>query len=126
LLLFLSAYRNFKIIFMSQRLEKVDALLHSLVSQFFEEKRDLFSPAFLTIKRVEVGSDLKRAKVWVSIFGNEDEEVVLKKLEKSRPELQHFIGRRITFKFNPVFSFKIDHSGELFERIERILKRSKK
>jgi len=104
-------------------MDKIDSILHSQISQFLEEKRDFFSPYLLTVKEVKTASDLKNAMVWISILGGEEnEDLILEKLEKIRRELQSFIGRKITFKFNPVILFKIDHSGESVQKIEEVLK----
>jgi len=105
-------------------MEMVNDLIQHLVSEFLEEQRDLFFPHFLTIKQVEIARDLRNCVVWVALWGKEDfnQDIVLKKLDSLRGDLQEFIGKRIKFKFNPKISFKIDSSGEAAQKIEDILK----
>ncbi len=108
------------------RLDKVNSTLQALISQFLEEQREVFAPYFLTVKKVEVTRDLKHAKVWIAILGEDfSEQEILTKLEFLRPDLQSFVGQKITFKFNPRLRFLIDRSGEKAQRIEEILKRLK-
>lgn len=111
---------------MSRRMEKIDSILHLQISQFLEEKRDFFSPYLLTVKEVKTANDLRNTTVWIAILGkDENEELILEKLERIRRELQSFIGKKITFKFNPKILFKIDHSGASVQKIEQILQKIK-
>jgi len=109
------------------RLDQVNSLLHSLISQFLEKQRDEFIPAFITVKQVQSAKDLKTAKVWIAVLQNNlAEQTILKKLEFLRGELQTYIGSRITFKFNPKLIFLIDHSGENAQRIDEVINRIKR
>ena len=72
---------------------------------------------------MEASKDLKNAKVWIAVLGDDfSEDEILTKLELLRSDLQSFVGKKITFKFNPRLSFKIDYSGEKAQRIEEILR----
>lgn len=108
------------------RLDRVNSTLQALVSEFLEEQKDVFLPYLLTVKKVETAKDLKTAKVWIAVLGEGfSDEAILTKLEFLRAELQGFVGKKITFKFNPRLTFVIDRSGEKAQRIEEILRRLK-
>lgn len=77
---------------------------------------------FVSVVRVETTGDLKNARVYVSIMG-EDEEVQksLEGLLSARSYFQRELGRRMSSRYTPVISFVLDESIEYSERIDRIL-----
>jgi ribosome-binding factor A len=78
---------------------------------------------FATVTDVEVSSDLRVAKVFVSIFGSEEETVnTLKGLESAKGFIRSELGRRINLKFTPEISFKFDESIARSARILELMK----
>ncbi|ASJ54306.1 30S ribosome-binding factor RbfA [Brevibacillus porteri] len=78
---------------------------------------------FVTVTDVEVSSDLQLAKVFVSIFGSEEErKASLAGLTKAKGYLRTEIGKRVKLRHIPDFVFKLDESIDYGSKIESILR----
>jgi ribosome-binding factor A len=78
---------------------------------------------FVTVTDVEVTSDLQLAKVYVSIFGSEEQRRdSLAGLQKAKGYLRTEIGRRVKLRHIPDFVFKLDESIDYGSKIETILR----
>ncbi|WP_400163020.1 30S ribosome-binding factor RbfA [Brevibacillus sp. TJ4] len=78
---------------------------------------------FVTVTDVEVTSDLQLAKVYVSIFGSEEERSAsLAGLQKAKGYLRTEIGKRVKLRHIPDFVFKLDESITYGSKIENILR----
>jgi ribosome-binding factor A len=80
-----------------------------------------FEGALVSINHVEVSSDLKSARVFVSVLGGEGGQSVIGKLESNRPTLQTELARRVTMKFTPHLIFQLDESIARGARVVEIL-----
>lgn len=95
---------------MSQRLDKISALLKREISSFIQKEFE-FKNALVTISDVEVTDDLREGKVFVSVLGGNMNEV-LEKLSKSKGPIQSFINKRTNLRCTPVLMFRPDTSAE--------------
>jgi ribosome-binding factor A len=78
---------------------------------------------FVTVTDVEVTSDLQLAKVFVSIFGDDEQrKASLAGLQKAKGYLRTEIGRRVKLRHVPDFVFKLDESIDYGNKIESILR----
>ncbi len=84
--------------------------------------------AAVTITRVVVSSNLRTARVWVSIFSGDqpaaDRETVahvLAMLLDRRKEIQAHLGRTLKIKYTPRLIFEADDSLELGDRVLNLL-----
>ena len=111
---------------MTTRQEKVEELLKVEISDII--RRELKDPriGFVTITDAEVSKDLRHAKVYISVMGDE------KAKEESLSVLQHaagFIrgefGRRAFLRVIPEIEFKMDTSIEQGARIFELLQQEK-
>ncbi|MCM3038242.1 30S ribosome-binding factor RbfA [Paenibacillus motobuensis] len=87
-------------------------------------QRELKDPriGFVTVTGVDVTSDLSQAKVYLSVFGDEDQKKdTLKALDKATGFLRTEIGKRIRLRHTPELIFKIDESIAYGSRIEKLL-----
>ncbi len=103
---------------MSERIRKVNELIGREVAGALG-KIDI--EGLITVKTVETSRDMKHACVWIGILGGEEEDA-LSVLERERHEIQQTVNKVIIAKYVPVLSFKIDHSGEYAEKIEKLLR----
>ncbi len=106
---------------MTNRLRKINELIKQEVGGLLEEKlaREL---GLVTLTNVETSSDLKQAKVWVSVFNEGSLEEVKKGLEEALPEIQRILNKRLEMKYVPKITFDIDQSASHAEHIEKLLK----
>lgn len=78
---------------------------------------------FVTVTGVEVTNDLSQAKVYLSVFGSEEEkENSLKAIAGAAGYLRSEIGRRIRLRHTPELLFKLDKSIDYGSRIEQLLR----
>ena len=112
---------------MSQRSEQVAEELRKIISMILLQ--DLNDPrmGFITITRIELTHDLRYAKVFYSVLG-EDEKV--KETQEALVENMRAIRRlaveRINMKYAMEIKFELDRSIENSSRIDEILKQIKK
>jgi ribosome-binding factor A len=77
---------------------------------------------FVTVTAVETSSDLRSARVYVSVLGGESErEATLAGLRSSHGVLQASIARQMRLKRTPTLSFHYDESPERGVRVSRLL-----
>lgn len=106
------------------RLTRINTLLqHELGDAMFRRINEPgFDPATVTITRVETSSNLRNARVYVSVLGDEPaRQAALRHLLHHRADLQAMIGRTVTMKYTPHLTFKLDESLEEGDRILHLI-----
>jgi len=79
---------------------------------------------FVTVTGVEVTADLRRARVFYTVLGDERARAGTRAgLRSASAHLRAAIGRQVRLKFLPELSFEEDPSIERGERIEEVLRR---
>jgi ribosome-binding factor A len=82
---------------------------------------------FATVTRVELTADLHYARVYVSVFGNpEEQQASIEGLSSAAGFLRHEIGHRLALRRAPELSFILDHGAEAGEKIEMLLQQLRK
>ena len=79
---------------------------------------------FVTITKIQVSSDLKYAKIFVSIFNDNDEErqkLTLEGLEHATKFIRGEIGKDLKLRFIPEITFKIDKDIEYQYKLQKII-----
>lgn len=76
----------------------------------------------VTVTRVEVSSDMRNAKVFISVMGDEAQEnLCLYGLRNSAGFLQQKVGQRIETRYIPRLSFEIDKGVKNSVKIAELL-----
>ncbi len=108
---------------MSQtRVEKVQELMKQEVSEIV--LRELKDPriGFVTVTEVKCTADLREAKIYVSVMGNDDQvKNTLAGLKSSMGFIRREIGRRIRLRFTPEISLALDKSLDYSAHIQELL-----
>jgi ribosome-binding factor A len=102
-------------------MRKVDELIREVLA---DEVAQLKDPriGFVTVTGVETAPDLRRATVFYSVLGTEDErKATATALVHAAPHLQARLGRQVRIKYTPVLDFRIDPSIEQGVRISKLL-----
>jgi ribosome-binding factor A len=77
---------------------------------------------FVTVTEVDTSPDLRSARVYVSVLGDEDErERSLEGLRSSHGVLQGKIASAMRIKRTPTLTFEYDESLDRGDRISRLL-----
>ncbi|HER00491.1 MAG TPA: 30S ribosome-binding factor RbfA [candidate division Zixibacteria bacterium] len=79
---------------------------------------------FVTITDVELTSDLRYAKVFYSVLGDESDKARSgKALTKSLGVIQSELARRLNIRKAPLISFHLDTSAEYGAKMEKLFKK---
>lgn len=106
------------------RMRRINEVLREVVGAAISS--DLSDPriGFVTVTSVETSPDLRTAKVYVSVLGDEEErEATLSGLRSSHGVLQTRIATETRMKRTPTLTFHYDDTIEQGVRISRILDR---
>lgn len=108
----------------SRRIERVNDLIRSELSELIgRELKDPRVAGLVSLTEVETTSDLRHARVFVSVFGSEEErKSTLTALRHAAGFLRHEVAQRVTLRTVPELEFQLDHSLEQGDRILRLLK----
>ncbi len=105
-----------------KRSDRVADLIQRELSELL--RREVKDPriGFVTVMRVILSPDLRHAKVYVSVLGEEAEkERALRGLESGTGFLRGQLGRRLRLKVIPELRFLLDESVAHSDRINRLL-----
>lgn len=79
---------------------------------------------FMTVTRVEVTPDLRRAVVFYTVMGERrDHRRTRAGLLSARPHLRATLGQQVRLKFTPELEFEEDVGLEQVERVTELLRR---
>jgi ribosome-binding factor A len=107
---------------MSQRLEKIQKLAREVLGEAIQELKDP-RIGFATVTAVRITADLRQARVYVSVLGDDTERSeTMAGLRSATPHLRNEIGRQIRMKYTPELTFELDTGAETAERVEELLK----
>lgn len=108
---------------MSRRAERVSGLLRRELSMLVAtEVHDPRLPALVSITRVDLTEDLRRASIYVSIMGTVEEKRSGMKVLKDAAGFMHRTLRpRLNIRYVPELSFQLDESIEANDRMQRIM-----
>ncbi len=77
----------------------------------------------VTVTRVEVSPDLRSAKVYVSVMGDEKmQQLSLRGLESARGFLQAKLAERVQIRYTPVLHFQLDQGVKRSIEASRLLR----
>lgn len=80
----------------------------------------------ITVTKVEVTDDLRYAKIYYSVLGDEEKKKLAEKaLERSRGYVRTGVGRRLALRFAPEIRFVYDDTSAYADHIEQLLKKIK-
>jgi len=107
---------------MGVRPERVANSIRREVSNIVQEELKDPRIGFMTITKVEVTPDLRVAKIYYSVLGDErarkSTEIAL---ENAKGFIKGLIGNRLKLRFMPEIIFKVDKSLEYRENIDKII-----
>jgi len=109
---------------MGIRSEKVQVQLRKEISRILQE--DLKDPriGFVTVTRIDLTGDLRHAKIYFSVFGDEVlQESSVEGIQSAAGFIRRLVGERLKLKYVPELSFRLDRSIEYSMKLERTFER---
>lgn len=111
----------------SQRPERVQEAIRQEVAKIVHDELKDPRLGFITITKVELTKDLRFARIYFSILGEDkDKKRALYGLNSAKGYIKGHLADRIKLKFMPDIAFKIDDSYEKTKKIYDILDKLKK
>jgi ribosome-binding factor A len=107
-----------------ERMRRVDEALREVLGEALG--RDLKDPrvGFVTVTDVKTSTDLRHARVYVSVLGTADERAAtLDGLQSAHGFLQAQLARELRLKRTPALTFILDETAESAGRLEQIIQR---
>jgi ribosome-binding factor A len=107
-----------------KRLDRVNQLIKEEISTLLQ--RELKDPrlGFVTVTEVETSKDLRVARVFVSVLGDEDQWAAsLAALGSARGFVRQWLRHHLDLRVTPELDFRADRSMEHAARIQTLLRR---
>jgi ribosome-binding factor A len=110
------------------RSERVAEEIKKAVSQIINnEIKDPRVSGLISVTKVEMTKDLRHAKIFLSIYGEESEkQKVFEGLKNAEGFIRKELAHRVRMKFIPEISFKMDESIEYGIHIYKLLEEVQK
>ncbi len=108
----------------SDRMRRIDEALRQVLSDAVAQ--DLQDPriGFVTMTSVKTTSDLRHARVYVSVLGDAAQRAAtLAGLQSAHGALQRRIARDLRMKHTPTLEFRYDETIDRAMHLEEILRR---
>ena len=106
---------------MSVRAEKVGSLIKEELSLIFQRNFSMADYGFLTVTDVVMSPDLKIAKVYVSVFGNEErKKKSFDRLQAQKPSVRSMLGHAVRLRYTPEIIFYLDETLDRVMKLENI------
>lgn len=112
----------------NHRHERVaEEIAHEINAMLAGELKDPRLEGSVVASEVRVQSDMKHARVFISVKGtNQEQTDAIKALEHASGFIRHELMERLQLRRLPELHFTLDVSEERVERIEELLKEMKK
>lgn len=105
-----------------RRVARVEREIQATIAQFLIRGFRTPLPGLVTVASVKMPADLRAAKVYVSVLGDEKvQEETIDLLQERAFEIQNFIGKELKMRYCPKLTFYVDHATEQVLKVERIL-----
>ena len=106
----------------SHRNERVRELLKRAIGEAIRSEIPVGRAGLITVNDVEVGGDLRSARVFISVLGNADQQKAgLTLLQENRPRIQDLVAHSVILKYTPRLRFVVDDSVERGNRVLQLI-----
>jgi len=105
-----------------ERMRRVDEAVRAVLSDAIARKIQDPRVGFVTVTAVKTSPDLRYARVYVSVLGDQEaREETLAGLRSAHGYLQARVARELTLKHTPTLTFEYDESIDRGMRISKLL-----
>lgn len=107
----------------THRMESVGRELQEEIAEIIRTEIDDPLIGFVTITDVEMSPDLKHARVFFSVLGNEQEKQdTARGVRRAAKFIRGRIAGRVELRYVPTLRFILDETAERAQRIEMLLR----
>ena len=112
---------------LSLRLQRVRELLKREIGEVIRREIPVSEAGLVSVNDVDVAGDLKSATVFISIFGNADQQKRgLALLTQHRIRIQRLMSRAVVLKYTPKIRFVADDSVVRGNKVLQIIEELEK
>ncbi|MBZ9569845.1 30S ribosome-binding factor RbfA [Patescibacteria group bacterium] len=111
---------------MSKRIQRVNQLIKKELGKILLREGNFPKETLVTLTRVETSVDLREAKVWISVFPENQTVEVTRGLKRRIYNLQQRINKTLKMRPVPKIKFLIETKSKEAARIEELLEKIKK
>lgn len=111
---------------MTQRIDKINDLLRDNLSRIISRDLSLKTDVLVSIIKVDTSKDLRYARVFVSVFPEDQRDYAQKTLRKEMYRIQGLLNDALTLKILPRIEFIIDTTQQQVSRFEDLFDQIRK
>lgn len=104
-------------------MEQVDEYLQHEIAQFLSRLHD--ENYLITVTGVDTSKDLNNANIFISVIDLKKKEInesdIINELNEIKPELHEHLLDRLDFRKIPELHFKIDHTAENAQKMDKLI-----
>ena len=101
------------------RKEKMLDVLHKAASEFIQRESNYDS--MITVTRIELSSDLKKAIVLFTVLPEHKENAAIDFLKRNRSDFRIYVNQKTKIGQMPWFDFQIDNGEKSRQKIDKII-----
>ncbi len=106
-----------------RRIERINSLLKEVISDVIrKEVKNPHLPQLITVTHVDVTKDLRHAKVYVSVIGEEKVKAeAIDALQSASGFIGVYASKQVVMRYFPELTFILDDSVDQQMRIDRLV-----
>jgi len=109
---------------MSIRTDRVASVIKEELGGYIEREFSDPSYGMITVTEVVVSGDLRHAKVYVSLYGNDEaRKTAFAALDEEKKHIRSFIASRLRTRYAPEIDFQVDDTLDRVDAINTILRK---
>ena len=106
----------------NNRIARTNDDIQRVLSELLRSVKDpRVQQGMLSVTRVETTGDLRYAKVWISVYGLQDEKEFRRGLKSASGWLRRELAKSLSLRYTPELVFELDHSIEYGAHIRSLL-----
>lgn len=106
------------------RIDKINEEVRRELAAIIRDLKDSRIPLMTSVVAVHVTNDLRYAKAYISVMGDEDtQKKAMEGLKSAAGFVRREIGKRVDLRYTPEFIFELDRSIEHGAHIDELLKK---
>ena len=104
------------------RIDKINGEVMRELANIIRNLKDSRIPLMTSVVKVSVTNDLRYAKAYISVMGDDEtKKKAMEGLKSASGFIRREIGKKIDLRYTPEFIFELDDSIEHGARIEQLL-----
>ncbi len=104
------------------RIDKINGEVKRELANIIRELKDTRIPLMTSVVTVNVTNDLRYAKAYISVMGDDEtKKKAMEGLKSAAGFIRREMGKRVDLRCTPEFIFELDNSIERGAHIEKLL-----